>query len=288
MGGQRHSKNAGTMGVEGLTYHEKKALGFGTVKQRLGKDSVGNYYDCRLTLQPAVDPVCTPEGYLFSKEAIIESLIQQKKAIKRKHAAWEAQQADDHQKVEERNAVDQQAQLLAFDRQNHMGASDRQASNLQLAIAEEADAQMQEKRVVNSAVNIAENKTKMKEMKAFWVPSQGKEARQILAKPDEHTYCPASGKKLRLKDLIPVRFTRVPEEDSGVFMDPVTKDNFTNASSLVVLKATGKCVCTDCQPGAANLTFAQQRLQSAAQYSLLLSSLAMIIKVTHVASHSSR
>jgi len=31
-----------------------------------------------------------------------------------------------------------------------------------LAIAEEADAQMQEKRVVNSAVNIAENKTKMK------------------------------------------------------------------------------------------------------------------------------
>ncbi len=45
------------------------------------------------------DPVCTSEGFLFSKEAIIENLIQQKKAIKRKHAAWEAQQADDHQKV---------------------------------------------------------------------------------------------------------------------------------------------------------------------------------------------
>ncbi len=84
-------------------------------------------------------------------------------------------------------------------------------------------------------------------MKAFWVPSQGKEARQILAKPDEHTYCPAGGKKLRLKDLIPVRFSRVPEEDSGVFMDPVTKDTFTNASSLVVLKSTGQCVRTDCQ-----------------------------------------
>lgn len=45
------------------------------------------------------DPVCTPEGFLFSKEAIIENLIQQKKAIKRKHAAWEAQQVDDQQKV---------------------------------------------------------------------------------------------------------------------------------------------------------------------------------------------
>ena len=68
--------------------------------------------------------------------------------------------------VAERDLVDQQAQLLAFDRQNHMGASDRQASNLQQAIAEEADAQMQEKRVVNSAVNIAENKTKMKVLAA--------------------------------------------------------------------------------------------------------------------------
>lgn len=45
------------------------------------------------------DPVCTPEGYLFSKEAIVENLLQQKKAIKRKLAAWESQQADDQQKA---------------------------------------------------------------------------------------------------------------------------------------------------------------------------------------------
>jgi nitric oxide synthase-interacting protein len=35
--GQRHSKNAGIMGSEALTYHERKALGFGTVKERIGK-----------------------------------------------------------------------------------------------------------------------------------------------------------------------------------------------------------------------------------------------------------
>lgn len=35
--GQRHSKNAGIMGSEALTYHERKALGFGTVKERVGK-----------------------------------------------------------------------------------------------------------------------------------------------------------------------------------------------------------------------------------------------------------
>lgn len=35
--GTRHSKNAGGYGSEALTYHEKRALGYGTVKERLGK-----------------------------------------------------------------------------------------------------------------------------------------------------------------------------------------------------------------------------------------------------------
>jgi hypothetical protein len=52
--GSRHSKNAGVMGAEALTYHERKALGYGSLKERLGKDAQGNYYDCCLTLQPAV------------------------------------------------------------------------------------------------------------------------------------------------------------------------------------------------------------------------------------------
>ena len=81
-------------------------------------------------------------------------------------------------------------------------------------------------------------------MKAFWVPSKAPDARQVLAKPDASTYCPASGKKLRLKDLIAVKFTRTPEDDSGIYMDPVTQDTFTNASSLVVLKPTGVLALT--------------------------------------------
>lgn len=41
----------------------------------------------------------TPDGYLYSREAILENLLQQKKAIKRKLAAYEAQQAEEQQKV---------------------------------------------------------------------------------------------------------------------------------------------------------------------------------------------
>lgn len=45
------------------------------------------------------DPVCTPDGYLYSREAILESLLQQKKSNKRKYAVWEAQQQAELRKV---------------------------------------------------------------------------------------------------------------------------------------------------------------------------------------------
>lgn len=45
------------------------------------------------------DPVCTPDGHLYSKEAIVENLLEQKKAIKRQMAAYEAQLASEQQKV---------------------------------------------------------------------------------------------------------------------------------------------------------------------------------------------
>lgn len=246
MGGSRHSKNAGTMGSEAQTYHERKALGYGTVRERLGKDAAGNFDDCRLTLQPVQDPMCTPAGVLFSREAILENLLAQKKANKRKLAAWEAQQEALAREAEERKSVDAQAALAAFDRQNHAGASDALAASLQEAIKEGAEEFLAEKRVVSGAVNIRTNREKMKGVNAFWVPSATPESRQLVDKPDVNTYCPATGKKLRLKDLIPVKFTKVKdgsgEGRTGRFCDPVTGDVFTNASRLVLLKPTGDVV----------------------------------------------
>jgi hypothetical protein len=77
------------------------------------------------------------------------------------------------------------------------------------------------------------------EMRAFWLPSKTPEAKALLDKPDMSTRCPATGKKLKLKDLVAVRFTRAPEEEEGRYTDPVTRETFTNSSALVVLKPTG-------------------------------------------------
>lgn len=75
--------------------------------------------------------MCTPKGFLFSREAILENLLEQKKGNKRKQAAWEAQQADEARKQSDKAAIDQEAALIAFDRQNHAGASDALTAKLQ-------------------------------------------------------------------------------------------------------------------------------------------------------------
>ncbi|KAL6769034.1 hypothetical protein ACKKBF_B17225 [Auxenochlorella protothecoides x Auxenochlorella symbiontica] len=238
----KHSKNAGVMGAESLTYHERKALGFGTVSERLGKDSIGNYYDCRLTLRPAVDPVCTPDGFLFSREAILENLLAQKKANKRKLAAWKAQQAERQRKAEEKAAIEAEAAVLAFDRQNHAGASAGAAARLTASIAAEADALLADKRVASGAVNIRAHGERMAEMRAFWLPSKTPEAAASLEAPDGVTRCPASGKPLRLRDLTSVALTPLPDGAAQEFMDPVSRDPFTNATRLMVIKPTGDVV----------------------------------------------
>lgn len=79
------------------------------------------------------------------------------------------------------------------------------------------------------------------EMKAFWVPSKTPEAKALVEQPDMQTRCPASGKPLRFKDLIPVNFTKPPRDDGNATyaVDPVSNDGLTNSQRLVLLKPTG-------------------------------------------------
>jgi len=55
--GSKHSKNAGVMGSEALSYAERKALGYGTVKERLGKVSQEQY----LSIESGPDFACYRE-----------------------------------------------------------------------------------------------------------------------------------------------------------------------------------------------------------------------------------
>nr|XP_060505808.1 nitric oxide synthase-interacting protein [Panthera onca] len=81
----RHGKNCTAGAV--YTYHEKKkdtaASGYGTQNIRLSRDAVKDFDCCCLSLQPCHDPVVTPDGYLYEREAILEYILHQKKEIAR-------------------------------------------------------------------------------------------------------------------------------------------------------------------------------------------------------------
>ena len=200
---------------------------------------MGSYYDCRLTLRPAVDPVCCPQGYIFSREAILENLLVQKKNIKKKMAAWQKATLEQTQREQEKAEVDKGVSMLAFDKRNHGGSSESVVEKMKDLVGQEAKLQMEGRQTVSSVMNIRENEARMKTMNAFWVPGKGPEVEHVIEKPNNVTLCPASGKPLKLKDLISLHMKRAPGGDEHDFIDPVSGDSFTNSSRLVVLKPTG-------------------------------------------------
>ena len=58
-------------------------------------------------------------------------------------------------------AINEEASLLAFDRQNHMGASEQLAKKLRQTISEEVEVMLADKRTTAGAVNIRANAERM-------------------------------------------------------------------------------------------------------------------------------
>lgn len=79
----RHSRN-NTAGAF-YSYAERKKdsenSGFGSANKRLSKDSVGDFDCCNLSLQICKDPVVTPEGVLYEREAVLTYMVDQKAKI---------------------------------------------------------------------------------------------------------------------------------------------------------------------------------------------------------------
>lgn len=112
----RHGKNATASTV--YSYHEKKkdtkSSGYGSEKIRLGKDSVKDFDCCSLTLQPCRDPVITPDGYLYDKQAILECLLHQKTQIAKKTKEFEKQMKKMQAEKSGKTSEEEKAKLESF------------------------------------------------------------------------------------------------------------------------------------------------------------------------------
>ncbi|KAL6255212.1 hypothetical protein P5V15_013550 [Pogonomyrmex californicus] len=234
----RHARNCTAGAV--YTYHEKKkdaaASGYGTNTQRVGKDSVKDFDCCCLTLQPCRNPVITKDGYLFDKEAILEYILTKKREYARKLKEYEKQKQKEEEQSQEQTANEELKKLQNF-------------LKTEKTIVSSGSSTLDE----TSVSNMKNGKDKL--LPSFWIPSKTPEAKEIsLQKPDKSIYCPVSGKPLKVKDLIPIKFTVVQDPDDkrslivkqARYMCPITHDVLGNSVPCAVIKTTGDVVTMEC------------------------------------------
>lgn len=241
----RHARNctAGTV----YTYHERKkdtkASGYGSHKLRFGKDSVKEFDCCCLTLQPCKNPVVTPQGYLYDKEAILENILHQKKKIARKLKEFEKQKTKVESELKELAKAEQEKKTHTF----------IQHETNPIANKHDHDKAEASTSADQSLSNMAGEANK--DLPSFWIPSLTPAAAPTkVTKPDEKVRCPMSGDVLKLKDLIDVTFTPINDRDSKTsliaktarFVCAVTNDVLGNSVPAAVLRTSGTVVTMEC------------------------------------------
>lgn len=236
----RHARNCTAGAV--YTYHEKKkdaaASGYGTQNERVGKDSVKSFDCCSLTLQPCRNPVITKDGFLFDKEAILEYIITKKNEYNKKLKQYEKQLKKEENEKAELAAAEKEANLIKF-----MNREKNISSKTTNSYAGPSA----------SVSNLANGNDK--KLPSFWVPSQLPDAKHSkVEKPDPTVYCPISGKPIKMKDMIEVKWTLVSDPDDkksliakeNRYMCPVTHDILGNSVPCAVIRTTGHVVTMEC------------------------------------------
>lgn len=182
----------------------------------------------------------------------MEELLHQRCEIKLNLKFWEELHAKESFEAASRLALEEQTHLAEFEQLDYQGVNKRKAKESFERLLGEAQQIKEHKRIlVTGGINAEPNANWMKENKAFWACKRTSEAipapSAYQARPIDHTTCPMTGKKLRIKDLIPVTFTKtarelgiLPSGKPGVkYIDAITKDLLTNRSRLVCLRPTG-------------------------------------------------
>uniref|UniRef100_A0A914NJP0 Nitric oxide synthase-interacting protein homolog n=1 Tax=Meloidogyne incognita TaxID=6306 RepID=A0A914NJP0_MELIC len=260
----RHAKNATAASV--YTYHERRkdasVSGYGTLHERLGKDSMKSFDCCSLSLQPCREPLISPQGHIFDREAILNYILDQKEAYKRKLKVWEQQRRIDEEKIE--NALKKEKdkmkeKLIALESaplpQKTQVPSTPDIRQLKRPQNDKMEGPSNSKKVFEEESISNMEGAKAKEWKSFWVPVLSTTAEpDRIEKPSNKILCPISGVELKFKELLPVKFTPIDEriEFSKLiamnerYICPISRDVLTNSIRCVYLKTSKSVVCSPC------------------------------------------
>lgn len=157
--------------------HKFASSEYGTTAQRIAGHSQYQFGDCGLSLTPFVEKdsvVCTPSGYVYQKEAILEYLLTQTQALKEQRAAYERQQQQQQQESNETAAK----QLQQFE---------------------------ETQQVVRKRKSVDTKKDLLKS--SYWLAeSQPESVEHVLPEPPERPLSPNSQTPLRRNDIWDMTF----------------------------------------------------------------------------------
>ncbi|XP_022169755.1 nitric oxide synthase-interacting protein homolog [Myzus persicae] len=243
----RHARNCTAGAV--YTYHEKQKdasqSGYGTQNERVGKDSIKSFDCCSLTLQPCRTPIVSPEGHLFDKEALLQYMITKKTEYCRKLKEYEKQKHKEEEELAELGRAEQQSKVNDFLKRESMVKRQNDIYKMK--------SQKRSEKNVSSISNMANGLDK--QLPSFWVPSETPDANKApMSKPDKTIYCPMSGRPLKLKNFVDVKWTLVndPSDKKSLairenrYMCAVTHDILSNAVPAAVIRTTGHVITMEC------------------------------------------
>lgn len=245
---QRHSKNNNDSAV--FSRHEREAAGYGSVTMRVGSDSQLPFGYCALTLKPVVDPVVSPSGHLYSREAIIEYLLTKTQELKKQRAIYEAQQQEREEDALREAAAEQEDKARAFI-EKQTSATAAVAASRSVTGPKKSEQQERREKFLeqhHSKMIVVDKEDRREDLKrtSFWLPQCAPEVKDAgVDKPDKRPRSPMTGEPLRAKDLLPISITVDPEwsdakaaEGRGKFICAVSRNAITSQPA-VLLKNTG-------------------------------------------------
>jgi len=204
-------------------------------------------------LAPANDPVASPSGNIYDKEVIYKYLLAKIKELKRAKKAYQKQLAADAAKAKKeaksrkRKAIDKF--LSAEGSQTGAEAPDAGLDPKQFFKERTEDAKRKRLDSVESTLSSSMDRTSRAEQRkglkrtSFWLPefTPGAE-KDRLTKPKKRPPSPFSGKSLKIKDLIPIKFAL---DDARKPMCAVSHKQITT-QPVVLIRTTGAVILKEC------------------------------------------
>lgn len=238
----RHSKHSNDRMF--FTAKERADAGYSkTRKEVMGTDCFLPFGFCGLSLKAPKDPVATPEGNIFEREAILECLLQQKLEIQAQQKKFEEQERKKEQRLQALDKEEELRELEEFTKaeQGLLSQDFRHKRALEQADSKQ-DGVVEKKLRKGELLKVDKSELRAK---SFWTKECTPTATPTeIKKVDATTRCPITGKKLKVKDLISVKMDVADQKlldqggGKGVFCCAVSKNPIVFQQALL-LKPSG-------------------------------------------------